>query len=87
MAAFRTTSTTRDSVFFTNYVHESGLSETEEFSGRKVIHNCYVWEVAAVCLTIPPLFPPLLVGMFLDSVVLFFFDELDCMKLIGSQEK
>jgi hypothetical protein len=62
VTAFRTTSTTWDPVFFTNYIHESGLSEAEEYSGRKIVHNCYVWQAAATSLAVPSLFRPQSVG-------------------------
>jgi hypothetical protein len=64
-------------IFFTNYVHEIGLEETREFAGRRLIHNCQVWQAAAVSATTPPLFPPHLVGMSLVC----FCDQTGCVFL------
>jgi hypothetical protein len=60
-------------VFFTNYVHCIGLEETKEFAGRRLIHNCQVWQAAAVSAATPPLFRPQTVGMFYQS---FLFSSL-----------
>jgi hypothetical protein len=51
-------------VFFTNYVHCIGLEERKEYAGRRLIHNCQLWQAAAVSASTPPLFRPHIVGMF-----------------------
>jgi hypothetical protein len=78
VTAFRKTSTSWGPVFFTNYVHGTGLEETKEYAGRRLIHNCQLWQAAAVSAATPPLFRPQTVGMFYHShshsLFLFFFE-------------
>jgi predicted acylesterase/phospholipase RssA len=62
VTAYRKMSTTWGPVFFTNYMHELGLEETKEYAGRRLIHTCDVWQVAAVSTATPPLFRPQTVG-------------------------
>jgi hypothetical protein len=74
VTAFRKTSTSWGPVFFTNYVHGTGLEETKEYAGRRLIHNCQLWQAAAVSAATPPLFRPQTVGMFyLLILILIFF--------------
>jgi hypothetical protein len=56
------------------YVHGTGLEETKEYAGRRLIHNCQLWQAAAVSAATPPLFRPQTVGMFyLLILILIFF--------------
>jgi hypothetical protein len=73
VTAFRKTSTSWCPVFFANYVHGSGLEETKECAGRRLIHNCQLWQVAAVSAATPPLFRPQTVGMFYINPSSFSF--------------
>jgi predicted acylesterase/phospholipase RssA len=62
VTAYRKTALKWGPVFFANYVHGAGLEETTDFSGRRIIHNCRVSEVATVTSSTPPFFRPHLVG-------------------------
>jgi hypothetical protein len=63
VSAYRKTSPTWGPVFFTNYVHGAGLEELKEYEGRRLIHTCQLWQVAASSASTPPLFRPQSVGM------------------------
>lgn len=50
-------------VFFTNYVHSTGLEDCKEVGGqRQIIFDSSVWHAAVITLSTPPFFRPLRFG-------------------------